>query len=220
MEEREPSARCGSCECELAEAGTVSALWVASGAPTAACWSIQVVISGTQQGVDIACSSLQDAGIVRRAVRLKVSAPFHCSLLQPAADELQGALESVHFTQPVFPVVSNVTARPVGIAGSSGVGGAETDREWSCALRADLVEQVRRVCMLLAHRASCASPFLRDPNIVLAVPRSPTACFGLTAWFGLYMRQRAQCCMSLALVGFSRAWLLSVCPAMLPRPRA
>ena len=123
--------------------------------------------------MDIACSSLQDAGIVRRAVRLKVSAPFHCSLLQPAADELQGALESVHFTQPVFPVVSNVTARPVGIAGSSGVGGAETDREWSCALRADLVEQVRRVCMLLAHRASCASPCCVTLTLCLLCPGHP-----------------------------------------------
>jgi [acyl-carrier-protein] S-malonyltransferase len=49
----------------------------------------------------------------RRAMPLPVSAPFHCTLMQPAADAMAAALASVTVKAPVVPVVANVTARPV-----------------------------------------------------------------------------------------------------------
>ncbi|KAG9069799.1 hypothetical protein KI688_009124 [Linnemannia hyalina] len=75
--------------------------------------SFQVVISGTVRGVDHASRMLQAKRIAARAVDLPVSAPFHCSLMQPAADEMKVALKNVHFKKPVINVISNVTAKPI-----------------------------------------------------------------------------------------------------------
>ncbi|KAF8936795.1 hypothetical protein BGZ47_009330 [Haplosporangium gracile] len=75
--------------------------------------SFQVVISGTVRGVDHASRMLQAKKIAARAVDLPVSAPFHCSLMQPAADEMKVALKDVHFQKPVINVISNVTAKPI-----------------------------------------------------------------------------------------------------------
>ncbi|KAG0272116.1 hypothetical protein BGZ95_012147 [Linnemannia exigua] len=75
--------------------------------------SFQVVISGTVRGVDHASRMLQAKKIAARAVDLPVSAPFHCSLMQPAADEMKIALKDVHFQKPVINVISNVTAKPI-----------------------------------------------------------------------------------------------------------
>jgi [acyl-carrier-protein] S-malonyltransferase len=50
---------------------------------------------------------------VRRAVPLPVSAPFHCALMQPAADRMAQALSEVALNPPAVPVVANVTAQPV-----------------------------------------------------------------------------------------------------------
>ncbi|KAL4211772.1 malonyl CoA-acyl carrier protein trans [Rhizopus microsporus] len=74
--------------------------------------SFQVVISGTTQGVDQASRTLQQRRFAARAVDLPVSAPFHCSLMQPAADVMQEALSKVEIKMPCVDVVSNVTARP------------------------------------------------------------------------------------------------------------
>lgn len=71
----------------------------------------QIVISGHTAAVERAIPEAKAAG-AKRAVRLAVSAPFHCSLMQPAADRLAAALEGVVIAAPSVPVVANVTAEP------------------------------------------------------------------------------------------------------------
>jgi [acyl-carrier-protein] S-malonyltransferase len=72
----------------------------------------QVVISGTKTAMDRAVKLAPEHGI-RRAVPLPVSAPFHCALMQPAADRMETALEALTLAPPHVPIVSNVTAAPV-----------------------------------------------------------------------------------------------------------
>jgi [acyl-carrier-protein] S-malonyltransferase len=67
----------------------------------------QTVIAGTKAGVDKACEMLKAAG-AKRALPLPVSAPFHSSLMKPAALRLQAALEKVALNAPAFPVVNNI----------------------------------------------------------------------------------------------------------------
>ncbi|HUW73118.1 MAG TPA: ACP S-malonyltransferase [Methyloceanibacter sp.] len=86
----------------------------------------QVVISGARSAIERAVKLAPDYG-ARRAVLLPVSAPFHCALMQPAADAMREALAGVQINAPVVPVVANVLAAPV------------TDPE---EIRARLVEQV------------------------------------------------------------------------------
>ncbi|EPB87175.1 hypothetical protein HMPREF1544_06000 [Mucor circinelloides 1006PhL] len=74
--------------------------------------SFQVVISGTSQGVDQASRILQERRFAARAVDLPVSAPFHCELMQEAADVMEDALKKVEIKMPCVEVVSNVTAKP------------------------------------------------------------------------------------------------------------
>lgn len=71
----------------------------------------QIVISGHTAAVDRAIPAAKAAG-AKRAVKLVVSAPFHCSLMQPAADRLAAALADVAIAAPSVPVVANVTAAP------------------------------------------------------------------------------------------------------------
>ncbi|KAF9123711.1 hypothetical protein BGW39_008748, partial [Mortierella sp. 14UC] len=66
-----------------------------------------VVISGTVKGVDHASKTLQFRKIAARAVDLPISAPFHCSLMEPAAKAMKEALGDIQFQTPVIPVVSN-----------------------------------------------------------------------------------------------------------------
>ncbi len=72
----------------------------------------QVVIAGSAEGVNVAVEKLKAAG-AKRAVLLPVSAPFHSTLLQPAAEKLAGYLSNIHFKDAKQPVYSNVTAKPV-----------------------------------------------------------------------------------------------------------
>jgi [acyl-carrier-protein] S-malonyltransferase len=71
----------------------------------------QIVISGHTAAIDRALAQAKTAG-AKRAVKLAVSAPFHCSLMQPAADRLAAALDRVTIAAPRVPVVANVTAEP------------------------------------------------------------------------------------------------------------
>jgi [acyl-carrier-protein] S-malonyltransferase len=71
----------------------------------------QVVIAGHKGAVDRACVAAKAKG-AKRAVPLAVSAPFHCALMQPAADRLASELATVEVTPPGVPVVSNVDATP------------------------------------------------------------------------------------------------------------
>ena len=70
-----------------------------------------VVISGDKAAVDLAIEKAKELGA--RAIPLNVSAPFHCPLMQPAADEMAEALARAGIVAPKAPVVANVTARPV-----------------------------------------------------------------------------------------------------------
>jgi [acyl-carrier-protein] S-malonyltransferase len=72
----------------------------------------QVVVSGDKAAVERAVELAKARG-ARRAMMLTVSAPFHCALMQPAADTMAQALATVEVHAPNIPVVANVTARPV-----------------------------------------------------------------------------------------------------------
>jgi [acyl-carrier-protein] S-malonyltransferase len=86
----------------------------------------QVVISGQKSAIDRAIAIAKDMG-AKRAVQLPVSAPFHCPLMQPAAEAMRDALSYVVVERPVIPVFANVTAQP------------ESDPD---TIRNQLVEQV------------------------------------------------------------------------------
>jgi [acyl-carrier-protein] S-malonyltransferase len=86
----------------------------------------QVVVSGHAAAVERALEIAKEKG-ARRAVLLPVSAPFHCSLMAPAADVMAEALEKTEINAPAVPLVANVTAESV----------ADPD-----TIRRQLVEQV------------------------------------------------------------------------------
>ncbi len=86
----------------------------------------QVVISGHKEAIERAVSIAKEKG-AKRAVLLPVSAPFHCALMQPAADVMAQALANVKINVPAVPLVANVRAEAV------------TDPD---QIRALLVEQV------------------------------------------------------------------------------
>ena len=69
----------------------------------------QVVISGHKNAVEQTIELAKDAG-AKRAVLLPVSAPFHCSLMQPAADIMAKALNDIKLEDPIVPLVANVRA--------------------------------------------------------------------------------------------------------------
>ena len=72
----------------------------------------QVVVSGDKAAVERAVEIAKAKG-AKRAMLLTVSAPFHCALMQPAADVMAQALAQVSVKPPVVPVVANVLARPI-----------------------------------------------------------------------------------------------------------
>lgn len=76
----------------------------------------QVVISGTLNGIDLACKALKEAG-AKRALKLPVGGAFHSPLMQPAAQKLQDAIMATTFHTPICPVYQNVSAK------------AETDKD-------------------------------------------------------------------------------------------
>lgn len=71
----------------------------------------QVVISGTNEGIDAACAKLLEAG-AKRALKLKVGGAFHSPLMQPAADKLAAAIEAAEFNTPICPIYQNVDGKP------------------------------------------------------------------------------------------------------------
>ena len=70
-----------------------------------------VVISGDRAGVEAAIAAAKALGA--RAIPLNVSAPFHCPLMQPAAEAMAQALAGAPMLAPAIPLVANVTARPI-----------------------------------------------------------------------------------------------------------
>lgn len=71
----------------------------------------QLVISGSNEGIDIACDRMKEAG-ARRALPLPVGGAFHSPLMEPARVELAEAINSTEFSTPICPVYQNVTAKP------------------------------------------------------------------------------------------------------------
>jgi [acyl-carrier-protein] S-malonyltransferase len=72
----------------------------------------QVVVSGNRAAVERAVEIAKGKG-AKRAMLLPVSAPFHCALMQPAADAMAEALAKIDVKKPVVPVVANVLAQPI-----------------------------------------------------------------------------------------------------------
>jgi [acyl-carrier-protein] S-malonyltransferase len=104
----------------------------------------QVVISGTRAAIERAVALAPKFG-ARRAVLLPVSAPFHCALMQPAAQVMQEALSEVKISAPSVPLVANVLASAI------------SDPE---AIRARLIEQVT---IMVRWRESML--YLRDQGV-------------------------------------------------------
>jgi [acyl-carrier-protein] S-malonyltransferase len=73
----------------------------------------QVVVSGHKAAVERAIEIAKGKG-AKRGMLLPVSAPFHCPLMQPAADEMRDALADTKINEPALPVIANVLAAPVG----------------------------------------------------------------------------------------------------------
>lgn len=71
----------------------------------------QLVISGTNEAIDIACTKLKEKG-ARRALRLPVGGAFHSPLMEAARIELEQAIKEVNFYNPICPVYQNVDAKP------------------------------------------------------------------------------------------------------------
>jgi [acyl-carrier-protein] S-malonyltransferase len=90
-----------------AEAGSAAGVCVVANDNNAG----NVVISGASAAVDLAIAKAKELGA--RAIPLNVSAPFHCPLMQPAAEEMARALAETAIQPPRAPLVANVTARPV-----------------------------------------------------------------------------------------------------------
>jgi [acyl-carrier-protein] S-malonyltransferase len=70
----------------------------------------QIVVSGHVKAVEAFVERAKTQG-AKRAIILPVSAPFHCSLMQPAADSMKAELEKINITPPSLPIVCNVTAQ-------------------------------------------------------------------------------------------------------------
>ena len=68
----------------------------------------QIVISGTNAGIDKACELLKEAG-AKRALKLSVGGAFHSPLMNPAKEELEKAINETEFSAPICPVYQNVT---------------------------------------------------------------------------------------------------------------
>jgi [acyl-carrier-protein] S-malonyltransferase len=71
----------------------------------------QIVISGSNEGIDKAIEALKNKG-VKRAIKLAVGGAFHSPLMEPARIELEEAIRSTCFSQPLCPVYQNVNAKP------------------------------------------------------------------------------------------------------------
>ena len=70
----------------------------------------QVIISGDNESVEKFQIILKDSKI--KSIPLKVSAPFHCSLMKPAADKMKEKINNIKFKNPIINIISNVTAKP------------------------------------------------------------------------------------------------------------
>ena len=70
----------------------------------------QIVIAGNAEAVDRTCELLKERG-AKRAIKLNVSAPFHCALMMPAQKKLAKDLQEINFQELQFPIIENVSAQ-------------------------------------------------------------------------------------------------------------
>ena len=70
----------------------------------------QVVISGKKDEVDTCCIKIKEQ-LSKKSISLPVSAPFHCKLMKPAAEQMKSLILESNFKEPEIPIISNVTAR-------------------------------------------------------------------------------------------------------------
>ena len=78
---------------------------------------VQTVVSGSAAGVDEACALAEASGL--RCVKLAVSAPFHCAMMEPAALRLKEEFADMTFAEPCLPVYMNVDGQPLPAAGAA-----------------------------------------------------------------------------------------------------
>tara|TARA_B100000575_G_C23129870_1_gene655245 strand:- start:730 stop:1671 length:942 start_codon:yes stop_codon:yes gene_type:complete len=71
----------------------------------------QVIVSGEKNNIEILQQILKEKKV--KSIPLKVSAPFHCSLMKPAADEMRDKINNTKFTDPTIKIINNVSAEPV-----------------------------------------------------------------------------------------------------------
>nr|MBK9651469.1 ACP S-malonyltransferase [Bacteroidota bacterium] len=71
----------------------------------------QIVISGSEAGIDEACKRMLDAG-AKRAIKLSVGGAFHSPFMEPAAERLESAIDATRFSEPICPIYQNVNASP------------------------------------------------------------------------------------------------------------
>ena len=117
----------------------------------------QVVIAGARAAVERAVESAKSRG-ARRALLLNVSAPFHCSLMEPAGERLAAELASSHFADPAVPVICNVDAVPLADA-----------EQVRTALRRQVTSPVRWVDNMRAMASRGATIFVEiGPGKVLS----------------------------------------------------
>lgn len=131
----------------------------------------QIVLSGNAEAIEAACVFARENG-VKKAVPLSVSAPFHCSLMTPAADAMKEALANATINAPAVPLMANVTAT------------ATTDPDM---IRNQLVEQVTgqvrwRESVLAMHEAGVETLAEAGAGKVLSVMnrRTVRALNGIT----------------------------------------
>lgn len=97
----------------------------------------QIVIAGNKAAVERATALAKERG-AKRAVILQVSAPFHCALMQPAANRLAAVLDSIEFSDLNVPLITNVDAQPITMgatARSSLVSQVVSSVRWSDSMR-------------------------------------------------------------------------------------
>ena len=70
----------------------------------------QIIISGDRSSIDSFQILLKEKKI--KSIPLKVSAPFHCSLMKPAAEKMEAKINNIKFNDPSFKIINNVTAQP------------------------------------------------------------------------------------------------------------
>ena len=117
----------------------------------------QTVVAGDAVAVEIACNRARELG-AKKTVPLPVSAPFHCALMEPAAQKLEGELAKLRFRKAVPPIVTNVEAEP----------NAEPER-MAGLLRAQVTAPVRFTEMVLRMRSLGVDRFLEvGPGRVLS----------------------------------------------------